>query len=220
MASLSQKEEAVTLELMVDPEGEDLEYSWDLTARFIQKKNDPQIEIDAAAHFPKKDLNSKTIYSNGMIYIDDNGTTYRAEMEYSMLLTRIYRVYPEVELSTSQLKDLESHADEEGLVLEFTVSAGAVQSIADFAMDQIQNFGAGNPTDVKTQKAEGRIVVTEDSYISLLELTIPCTIFQNGMELEATLEYSKEFSSEKTQLSVPLDSLEDYPQVSMWDLPW
>lgn len=220
MASLTQREETTTLELVIDPEGDKTEYFWNLTARFIQNKNNPQLEIDSQSVFPKEELRSKTIYSDGMVYIDDNGETYRAEMEYSMLLTRIYRVYPEMELSVSQLSDLESSTSEEGLTLEFTVSAKTVQSIADFAMDQLQNFGVANPTDVKTEKAEGKIVVDEDSYISLLELTIPCVILQNSLELKAELKYRKVLSSPETKISIDTDSLEKYPQVSMWDLPW
>ncbi len=220
MASLTQKEETTTLELTVDTEGVKTEYSWDLTARFIQNKNNPQIEINSIAVFPKKELKSRTVYSGGMIYIDDNGETYRAEMEYSMLLTRIYRIYPELELSVSQLKGLQSTVEENGLVLEFTVDAKTVQSIADFAMDQLQNFGAANPTDVETKKAEGKIVVDENSYISLLELTIPCVILQNGEKVESELKYQKILSPPETPISIDTDSLEEYPQVSIWDLPW
>ena len=220
MASLPQREETTTLELVVDPEGDETEYFWNLTARFVQNENNPQMEIDAEAVFPKMELNSRTVYNDGMVYINDNGETYRAEMEYSMLLTRIYRVYPEMELSVSQLKELESSTGEEGLTLEFTVSAKTVQSIADFAMDQLQNFGVANPTDVKTEKSEGKIIVDEDSYISFLELTIPCVILQNGGELEAELKYQKVLSPPETKISIDTDSLEDYPQVSMWDLPW
>lgn len=220
MASLAQREETTTLKLIVDTEGEAEEYSWDLTARFIQNKNAPQMEIDSTAVFPKKELHSRTVYSDGMIYIDDNGETYRAEMEYSMLLTRIYRIYPELELSVSQLKELESSVKQSGLVLEFTVDAKTVQSIAVFAVDQLQNFGAANPTDVETKKATGRITVDENSYISLLELTIPCVILQNNGKVEAELKYRKVLSPPETKISIDMDSLDEYPQVSMWDLPW
>lgn len=220
MASLTQREETTTLELVIDPEGDQIEYFWNLTARFVQNENNPQLEINSNAIFPKMELNSRTVYDNGMVYINDNGKMYRAEMEYSMLLNRIYRVYPEMELSVSQLKELKSSSGEEGLTLEFTVSAKTVQSIADFAMDQLQNFGVANPTDVKTEQAMGKIIVNEDSYISFLELSIPCVILQSGEELEAELRYQKVLSPTDTEVSIDTDALEDYPEVSMWDLPW
>lgn len=208
------------MELTVDSEGEAASYFWDMTARFIQNNNAPQVEIASQALFPEKELKSRTVYYDGKIYIDDNGTTYQAEMEYAMLLTRMYRIYPEMDLSVSQLKELQSISDGESLILEFSVDGKTVQSIADFAMDQLQNFGAANPTDVETQKAQGKIVIEGNSCISLLELTIPCVILQNSKEVDAELKYRKVLSTPEKEVSINMDSLEEYPMVSMWDLPW
>lgn len=219
-AALSGSEEQIALTLVLDAEGQSGRYTWDMTAKFVQDDKSPQMEIRSENTFPDRSFYSYSLYSGGRFFADDNGEKYQAEMAYSVLMNRLYRIYPSIELSTSQMKELEVEETQEGLSFSFQLSAGAVKSLADFAMNQIQNFSGYVPTDVSTKTAQGEVLVDENLYITRLQLEIPCVVTRRGEEIQGTLSYQRTLVSPGQTVSIQVQDPESYQEGSIWDLPW
>lgn len=218
--ALSSGEQQIHLAFVIEPDGENTRYSWDMTARFVTSEKESQLEVQSKNSFPNKEFSSRSVYANGTFYVDDDGTQYQAPMEYSMMQERITRVYPDISFSVSQLKKLEVEDKDDGKHFSFQVSAKYVAQLTDFVMNQIQNFSSNIPTDIITKTASGKIVVDGNSYLSSLKLTIPCTVVRDGQETEAQLQYSLKLVEPGKKVTIDLDGLSEYPEVSIWDLPW
>lgn len=218
--ALSSGEQQIHLAFVIEPEGENTCYSWDMTARFFTLEKESQLEVQSKNSFPDKEFYSRSVYADGTFYVDDDGTQYQAPMEYAMMQERITRIYPDISFSVSQLKNLEVEDKEDGKYFSFQVSAKNVAQLTDFVMNQIQNFSSNIPTDIITKTASGEIIVDEKSYLSSLELTVPCVVIRDGQEKEAQLEYSQKLVEPGKKVTIDLEGLSEYPEVSMWDLPW
>ena len=219
-AALSGSEEHIQLTLVLDPEGQSSQYTWDITAKFVQDDKSPQMEIRSENTFPDRSFYSYSLYSGGRFFADDNGEKNQAEMEYSVLVNRLYRIYPTIELSTSQMKDLAVEETSEGLSFSFQVSAGSVKGLADFAMNQIQNFSGYIPTDVSTKTAQGQLLVDKNTYITQIQLEIPCVVTRREEEIQWILSYQRTLESPGQSVSVQIEDPDSYQEGSIWDLPW
>ena len=219
-SALSSGERTIQLELVIDPEGSAKTYSWDMTARFLREEKQTKLAIESENTFPERSFSSQSLYDGSTIYINDNGQKYRAQMEYSVLQQRISRVYPNLEISVSQMKELTSKTRDGGQEFQFAISAGNVESLRDFVMSQIENFSTDIPTEFTVEKSEGTVWVNEDDYIVSTTLQIPCVVLYHGEELEAEMTYQEELVSPGQQVKIEMTNPEEYPEVTMWDLPW
>ena len=219
-SALSGGERTIQLELVLDPEGSAKTYSWNMTARFLREEKQIKLAIESENTFPEKSFSSQSVYDGSTLYINDNGQKYRAQMEYSVLQQRISRVYPDLEISVSQMKELTSKAKDGGQEFQFTISAGNVESLRDFVMSQIANFSTDIPTEFTVEKSEGTVWVNEDDYIVSTTLQIPCVVTYRGEELEAEMTYQEELVSPGQQVKIEMEDPEEYPEVTIWDLPW
>ena len=57
-AALSGSEEHTQLTLVLDPEGQSSQYTWDITARFVQDDKSPQMVISSENTFPDRSIYS------------------------------------------------------------------------------------------------------------------------------------------------------------------
>lgn len=219
-SALSSGERTIQLELVIDPEGSAKTYSWDMTARFLREEKQTKLAIESENTFPERSFSSQSLYDGSTIYINDNGQKYRAQMEYSVLQQRISRVYPSLEISVSQMKELTSKTRDGGQEFQFAISAGNVESLRDFVMSQIENFSTDIPTEFTVEKSEGMVWVNQDGYIASTTLQIPCAVLYHGEELEAEMTYQEELVSPGQQVKIEMTNPEEYPEVTMWDLPW
>ena len=218
--ALTSGQQTLALTFTIDPEGENKVYTWEMDVAFVQNEENPGLDVRSMTTFPEKTFTSDSAYIDGRFYVDDNGTRYQSEMEYTVMQQRIGRVYPDLTLSVSQLKELTCEDTEEGKTFAFTVAGKHVTVLTDFVMNQILNFDTFVPTDATTKTASGTAVVDDNNYISRLGLEIPCIVVQNQKEYEAVLEYTKELKVPEKEVSIQVENPESYKQVTIWDLPW
>ena len=57
--ALSSGEQQIHLAFVIEPDGENTRYSWDMTARFVTSEKESQLEVQSKNSFPNKEFSSR-----------------------------------------------------------------------------------------------------------------------------------------------------------------